>query len=156
MTDKLIILGSTGSIGTQALDVARKRGIKITALTANSNAGLLEKQAREFEPVKVALLDEQAAADLRVRLADTDVKVLSGIGGICECAREESADTVLNSIVGMAGLGPTLDAIDEGKNLALANKETLVAGGQLVMNAIERTTKSALLDLYALVISPLI
>ena len=135
MTDKLIILGSTGSIGTQALDVARKRGIKITALTANSNAGLLEKQAREFEPVKVALLDEQAAADLRVRLADTDVKVLSGIGGICECAREESADTVLNSIVGMAGLVPTLDAIDEGKNLALANKETLVAGGQLVMNA---------------------
>ena len=135
MTDKLIILGSTGSIGTQALDVARKRGIKITALTANSNAGLLEKQAREFEPVKVALLDEQAAADLRVRLADTDVEVLSGIGGICECAREESADTVLNSIVGMAGLVPTLDAIDEGKNLALANKETLVAGGQLVMNA---------------------
>ncbi|MBO4445678.1 MAG: 1-deoxy-D-xylulose-5-phosphate reductoisomerase [Clostridia bacterium] len=135
MTDKLIILGSTGSIGTQALDVARKRGIKITALTASSNAELLEKQAREFEPVKVALLDEQAAADLRVRLADTDVKVLSGIGGICECAREESADTVLNSIVGMAGLVPTLDAIDEGKNLALANKETLVAGGQLVMNA---------------------
>ena len=135
MTDRLVILGSTGSIGTQALDVAKQRDIKITALTANSNAELLEEQAREFEPAKVALLDEQAAADLRTRLADTDIKVLSGIGGICECAREESADTVLNSIVGMAGLVPTLDAIDEGKNLALANKETLVAGGQLVMNA---------------------
>ncbi len=135
MTDRLIILGSTGSIGTQALDVARKLGIKITALTANSRVDLLEEQAREFNPRMVALLDEKAASDLRVRLADTDIKVLSGIGGICECAREESADTVLNSIVGMAGLVPTLDAIDEGKNLALANKETLVAGGQLVMDA---------------------
>ena len=83
----------------------------------------------------VALLDEDAAADLRVRLADTDVKVFSGLSGICECARAEAADTVLNSIVGMAGLLPTLDAIDEKKNIALANKETLVAGGQLVMNS---------------------
>ena len=135
MTDKLSILGSTGSIGTQALEVARKHNIKITALTANVNSALLEEQAREFSPKMVALLDEDAARDLKVRLADTDIKVLSGIGGICECAREESADTVLNSIVGMAGLVPTLDAIDEGKNLALANKETLVAGGKLVMNA---------------------
>ena len=132
MTDRLIILGSTGSIGTQALDVARKLGIKITALTANSRVDLLEEQAREFNPRMVALLDEKAASDLRVRLADTDIKVLSGIGGICECAREESADTVLNSIVGMAGLVPTLDAIDEGKNLALANKETLVTAGEIV------------------------
>lgn len=135
MTDKLCILGSTGSIGTQALEVARKHNINITALTASVNADRLEEQAREFKPKMVALLDEEAARDLKLRLSDIDVKVLSGIGGICECAREESADTVLNSIVGMAGLVPTLDAIDEGKNLALANKETLVAGGQLVMNA---------------------
>ncbi|MCQ2488277.1 MAG: 1-deoxy-D-xylulose-5-phosphate reductoisomerase [Clostridia bacterium] len=135
MTDKLCILGSTGSIGTQALDVARKHNIKITALTASSSVDKLEEQAREFKPNLVAMLDENAAKDLKVRLQDTDIKVLSGIGGICECAREESADTVLNSVVGMAGLVPTLDAIDEGKNLALANKETLVAGGQLVMNA---------------------
>lgn len=135
MTDRLSILGSTGSIGTQALDVVRKHGIEVVALTANKNAELLEAQAREFSPKTVALLDEDAAADLRVRLADTDVKVLSGLSGICECARAEAADTVLNSIVGMAGLLPTLDAIDEKKNIALANKETLVAGGQLVMNS---------------------
>lgn len=135
MTDRLSILGSTGSIGTQALDVVRKHGIEVVALTANKNAELLEAQAREFSPKMVALLDEDAAADLRVRLADTDVKVLSGLSGICECARAEASDTVLNSIVGMAGLLPTLDAIDEKKNIALANKETLVAGGQLVMNS---------------------
>lgn len=134
MTDKLSILGSTGSIGTQALDVARKQGIEITALTANCNVDLLEEQAREFSPKTVAMLDEASASDLRMRLADTDIKVLSGISGICECAREQSCDTVLNSIVGMAGLLPTMDAINEGKNLALANKETLVAGGKLVMD----------------------
>lgn len=134
MTDKLSILGSTGSIGTQALDVARKQGIEITALTANCNVALLEEQAREFSPKTVAMLDEASASDLRMRLADTDIKVLSGISGICECAREQSCDTVLNSIVGMAGLLPTMDAINEGKNLALANKETLVAGGKLVMD----------------------
>lgn len=135
MTDRLSILGSTGSIGTQALDVVKKHGIKVVALTANKNAELLEQQAREFSPEMVALLDEDAAADLRTRLADTDIRVLSGLSGICECARADAADTVLNSIVGMAGLLPTLDAIDEKKNIALANKETLVAGGQLVMNA---------------------
>ncbi|NLL63880.1 MAG: 1-deoxy-D-xylulose-5-phosphate reductoisomerase [Ruminococcaceae bacterium] len=135
MTDRLTILGSTGSIGAQAIEVARARGIKIVALTANSNVDIIEEQAREFLPRKVALLSEEAAADLKVRLADTDIKVLSGIGGVCECAKEETADTVLNSIVGMAGLLPTLDAIEEGKNIALANKETLVAGGRLVMNA---------------------
>lgn len=135
MTERLSILGSTGSIGTQALEVARKHGIKVTALAASTSVNLLEQQIREFGPTKAALLSEEAAADLRVRVADTDTKVLSGIGGVCECAREQSADTVLNSIVGMAGLLPTLDAIDEGKNIALANKETLVAGGRLVMRA---------------------
>lgn len=135
MTEKLSILGSTGSIGTQALEVARKHKIGITALAANSSVDLLERQIREFKPIKAALLNEDSAAELKARVADTDTVILSGINGVCECAREQSADTVLNSIVGMAGLLPTLDAIDEGKNIALANKETLVAGGRLVMRA---------------------
>ncbi len=135
MTEKLIILGSTGSIGTQALEVARKHRIQITALAANSSVDLLERQIREFKPRVAALLSEEAAAELKARVSDTDTIVLSGIGGVCECAREQSADTVLNSIVGMAGLLPTLDAIEEGKDIALANKETLVAGGRLVMRA---------------------
>ncbi len=135
MTDRLCILGSTGSIGTQALEVAKKYDIKITALTAHHNIDKLAEQAIEFEPEMVAIFDEDLAPELRSRLSMTGIKVLSGIMGICECARSQSADTVLNSIVGMAGLVPTLDAIDEGKNIALANKETLVAGGKLVMNA---------------------
>lgn len=135
MTEKLSILGSTGSIGTQALEVARKHKIEITALAANSSVDLLERQIREFKPRKAALLNEDSAAELKARVADTDTVILSGINGVCECAREQSADTVLNSIVGMAGLLPTLDAIDEGKDIALANKETLVAGGRLVMRA---------------------
>jgi len=132
MTEKLSILGSTGSIGTQAIDVCKKANIKITALTANSNAELLEKQARELHPKKVALADENAAKDLKERLRDTDIKVLSGQSGVCECAAEETCDTVLNGIVGMAGLEPTLCALNAKKSLALANKETLVAGGSLV------------------------
>ena len=132
MTQKLSILGATGSIGTQALDVAQKANIEITALTAGSNFELLEKQARQFRPKKVALACESAAKELKERLRDTDIKVLSGQSGICECAAEESADTVLNGIVGMAGLEPTLCALNAKKSLALANKETLVAGGSLV------------------------
>ena len=133
MTENLVILGSTGSIGEQSLDVARKCGYKIKALTANSNVEKIEKQAREFTPEAVALSDEKSAAELKIRLADTDIKVLSGVEGVCECAVTESADTVLNSIVGMAGLRPTLSAISAGKKLALANKETLVAAGELVL-----------------------
>ena len=132
MTEKLSILGSTGSIGTQALDVCKKANISVTALTANGNFELLEKQAREFKPKKVALADEKAAKELKARLRDTDIKVLSGQSGVCECAAEETADTVLNGIVGMAGLEPTLCALKAKKGLALANKETLVAGGSLV------------------------
>lgn len=132
MTQKLSILGATGSIGTQALDVAQKANIEITALTAGSNFELLEKQARQFRPKKVALACESAAKELKERLRDTDIKVLSGQSGICECAAEKSADTVLNGIVGMAGLEPTLCALNAKKSLALANKETLVAGGSLV------------------------
>ena len=134
MTENLSILGSTGSIGKQSLDVCRKCGYGVKALTAFSSVDEIEKQAREFKPEKVALVDEKAAADLKIKLADTDIKVLGGMDGVCECAEIQSADTVLNSIVGMAGLKPTLTAIYAGKKIALANKETLVAGGQLVMS----------------------
>ncbi|MBR5497808.1 MAG: 1-deoxy-D-xylulose-5-phosphate reductoisomerase [Clostridia bacterium] len=132
---KIAILGSTGSIGTQSIDVALKHGYKVTALTAHSNAGILEEQARLLRPEKVALYNEAEALKLKTSLADTDIKVLSGVEGICECAADTSADTVINSIVGMAGLRPTLAVINAGKALALANKESLVAGGQLVMGA---------------------
>ncbi len=134
MTENLSILGSTGSIGKQSLDVCRKCGYGVKALTAFSSVDEIEKQAREFKPEKVALVDEKAAADLKIKLADTDIKVLGGMDGVCECAEIQSADTVLNSVVGMAGLKPTLKAIYAGKKIALANKETLVAGGQLVMS----------------------
>lgn len=134
MTENLLILGSTGSIGKQSLDVCRKCGYGVKALTAFSSVEEIEKQAREFKPEKVALVDEKAAADLKIKLADTDIKVLGGMDGVCECAEIQSADTVLNSVVGMAGLKPTLTAIYAGKKIALANKETLVAGGQLVMS----------------------
>ncbi len=134
MTKSLSILGSTGSIGVQSLDVCRKCGYSVKALTAFSSADKIEEQAREFRPEVVALVDEKAAADLKVRLADTNIRVLSGVEGVCECASLESADTVLNSVVGMAGLKPTLTAIQAKKKIALANKETLVAGGQLVLS----------------------
>lgn len=134
MTENLSILGSTGSIGKQSLDVCRKCGYGVKALTAFSSVDEIEKQAREFKPEKVALVDEKAAADLKIKLADTDIKVLGGMDGVCECAEIQSADTVLNSVVGMAGLKPTRTAIYAGKKIALANKETLVAGGQLVMS----------------------
>lgn len=134
MTENLSILGSTGSIGKQSLDVCRKCGYGVKALTAFSSVDEIEKQAREFKPEKVALVDKKAAADLKIKLADTDIKVLGGMDGVCECAEIQSADTVLNSVVGMAGLKPTLTAIYAGKKIALANKETLVAGGQLVMS----------------------
>ncbi len=130
---KLIILGSTGSIGTQALDIVRANPDKymVTALAAGSNAELLEKQAREFKPLVVALFDEAAAAKLKVSLADTNTKVLSGVQGVCEAAQADG-DIVLNAIVGIAGLRPTLCAIDASKTIALANKETLVTGGEIV------------------------
>ncbi|MBQ6931827.1 MAG: 1-deoxy-D-xylulose-5-phosphate reductoisomerase [Clostridia bacterium] len=134
MSEKIIsVLGSTGSIGEQALDVARLHGYRINSLTAAKNVDIIERQAREFMPSKVAMADEAAAKELKVRLADTDIKVLSGVEGVCECAADNAQAVVLNSIVGMAGLQPTVAAINEGCKIALANKETLVAGGQLVM-----------------------
>ena len=138
MTENLSILGSTGSIGKQSLDVCRKCGYGVKALTAFSSVDIIEKQAREFKPEMVALVDENAAHDLKIKLADTDIKVLGGMDGVCECAQIPSADTVLNSVVGMAGLKPTLTAIHARKKIALANKETLVAGGQLVMSEAEK------------------
>ncbi len=135
MTKKLSILGSTGSIGTQSLDVAEMRKYEIIALTADRNVKLLEEQIRKWKPKYAALADEKAAAELKIAVADTDTKVFSGIEGVCQCAAAEEADTVLNSVVGIAGLRPTLTAIGEGKNIALANKETLVAGGALVMKS---------------------
>lgn len=131
MNKEITVLGSTGSIGTQALEVAEMQGYRIRALTANSNTDLIEKQIRKFKPEYAALVDEKAAEDLKIRVADTDTKVLSGMKGVCECA-SLGAEYVLNSIVGMAGLEPTISAINAGSELALANKETLVAGGQLV------------------------
>ena len=144
MTKSLSILGSTGSIGTQSLDVARLRGYNVEALTAYSDVARMETQIREFHPKTVAMVEEKAAADLKVRVADTNTKVLSGKDGVCACARADGADTVLNSVVGMAGLEPTLAAIDAKKKLALANKETLVAGGQLVMEAAKKNSVSIL------------
>ncbi len=131
---KLSLLGSTGSIGTQALDVARCLGIRVEALAARRNITLLEQQIREFKPSVAAVMEEAAAEELRIKVADLPVKVLSGMDGFREVAALEASDTVLNSVVGMVGLIPTLTAIQAGKRLALANKETLVAGGRLVMD----------------------
>ena len=130
---RLVILGSTGSIGTQALDVAQKLGYPVLALAAYGNVTLLEEQIRAFRPRFAALFDETVAADLRVRVRDVDVTVLSGMEGLCELAALPEADMVLNSVVGMVGLLPTLTALRAGHDVALANKETLVAGGELVM-----------------------
>lgn len=133
------ILGSTGSIGTQSLDVIKKRGYNVVALTAYNHVDEIEKQIREYKPKYAALVDGEAAKELKIRVGDTDTKVYSGLDGVCECACADEADTVINSVVGMAGLKPTLAAIEAGKTIALANKETLVAGGQLVMgNAVKK------------------
>ena len=140
---KLIILGSTGSIGVQALEVAERNGYKVTALAAGKNTELLEKQARKFKPDIVAVSETQAANDLKVRLKDTDIKVLSGGEGVCAAAQYEG-DIVLNAIVGIAGLSPTLAAIDAKKTIALANKETLVAGGEIVNRRLKETGVSLL------------
>ena len=142
MTKNLCILGSTGSIGTQALDVVRKLGIKISALTAATDVNTIEAQVREFRPELAVMFDENSAKDLKSRIADTSTKVKSGMDGLMEAAVISSADTVLNSVVGMVGLQPTLAAINAGKNIALANKETLVTGGKLVMDAVAKNNVS--------------
>lgn len=132
---KVTVLGSTGSIGTQALDVIEKNGYEVVGLSANSSVLQLENQVRRFRPPFACMVDERAARALRDTLRDTDTKVLAGVDGLCELAAREEADVVLNSVVGMVGLRPTLAAIGAGKPVALANKETLVAGGKLVTEA---------------------
>lgn len=132
------ILGSTGSIGTQTLDVARAyKGIRVHAISAHSNITLLEQQVREFKPGLVCVVDEQKAKELKVKIADTDTKVVSGKQGLLEVATCEGAETVVTAVVGISGLVPTIEAIKAGKNIALANKETLVTGGHIVTRLAE-------------------
>lgn len=138
MVNTLSILGSTGSIGTQALDVARKLNLNICALTAYSNIDILEQQVREFKPSLAVVFSQEKAEEFRTKIADTDTQVLCGMDGLIEASVISSADMVLNSLVGMVGLTPTLSALNAGKDVALANKETLVAGGSLVMDAVKK------------------
>ena len=133
----IVILGSTGSIGTQTLDVCRMHGFGVKALSAGSNVELLEKQAREFRPEYVCIFHEEYYPDMKQRLSDTDIKVLCGMDGLFELARLE-CDIVVNSVVGMVGLVPTLEAAKAGNDIALANKETLVAGGKLVTDCVKQ------------------
>ena len=140
---KLSLLGSTGSIGTQALEVVRNlqaqgERLQVEVLAARSSVKLLEEQAREFHPAAVAVFDEGAALSLRQSLRDTDIPVLAGMEGLCRAAAWETADTTLNAVVGMVGLQPTLAAVQAKKTVALANKETLVAGGSLVMDQVRK------------------
>lgn len=129
----ITVLGSTGSIGTQSLDVCREQGIRVEALTAQSNVALIEAQIREFKPRFAALSDPVAAADLKLRVADTDTRVFAGAEGILDLISLLAGDTVVNAIIGGAGLLPTLAIIEAGKNLALANKESLVTAGEVVL-----------------------
>lgn len=138
MKQRLSILGSTGSIGRQSLEVIAALGLSVGALTAHKSVELLEEQARAFHPELVVLTDETAAKDLAVRLKDTSVRVASGKSGLMEAATLEGVDTVLTSVVGSAGLEPTLAAIQAGKDIALANKETLVCAGALVTAAAKK------------------
>lgn len=135
---KLSILGSTGSIGKQSLDIAKKLNMPIFALSANTNTKLLSEQAREFNVKYVCIYDESKYNEMKTALSDTDIKVVAGMDGLCKIATLDEIDTVLNSVVGMIGLRPTLCAIEAGKDIALANKETLVAGGSIVTEAVKR------------------
>lgn len=135
MVKGLSILGSTGSIGVQALDVCDNLKIDVISLVANTNVKLMEEQIRRFHPRVAALFDEHAADELKLAVADTDTKVLKGMSGVLEAVTHPDADTVLTSVVGIAGLIPTMAAIDAGKNIALSNKETLVTSGGIVMEA---------------------
>lgn len=131
---KIAILGSTGSIGTQTLEVARHNGdIQVLGLTAGSNIRLLEKQIREFAPVAVSVMDEDKARDLAVRVRDTDTKVLSGMDGMMKVAALKDTEILVTAVVGMIGIRPTIEAIRAGKDIALANKETLVTAGHIIM-----------------------
>ncbi|MBR2578936.1 MAG: 1-deoxy-D-xylulose-5-phosphate reductoisomerase, partial [Clostridia bacterium] len=138
MQNNIAILGSTGSIGTQTLEVCEEQNIKVRAISANKNIDLLEKQVRKFKPDFVAVFNEQSAKTLKQNIKDTNTKVFSGMSGLCEISSSPKVDTVLTAVSGMIGLEPTLAAIDSKKTIALANKETLVAGGELVMRAAKK------------------
>ncbi|MBQ9837132.1 MAG: 1-deoxy-D-xylulose-5-phosphate reductoisomerase [Oscillospiraceae bacterium] len=138
MTKTLALLGATGSIGQQTLQVARELGLRVAALTARNNVDKLEAQVRQFLPRLAVLYDAAAAQELRQRVVDLDVEVLSGPEGLLAAASMEEADTVVTAVVGSVGLAPTLAAIEKGKRIALANKETLVCAGELVMAAAEK------------------
>ena len=131
---KIAILGSTGSIGTQTLDVVRANGdIEVLGISAGRNVKMLEEQAREFHPKLIAVWDENAAKDLAVRLQDMDVKIVSGMDGLLELARMPETDILVTAVVGMIGIRPTMEGIKAGKDIALANKETLVTAGHLII-----------------------
>ena len=132
--EKIAILGSTGSIGTQTLDVVRANGdIEVLGISAGRNVKMLEEQAREFHPKLIAVWDENAAKDLAVRLQDMDVKIVSGMDGLLELARMPETDILVTAVVGMIGIRPTMEGIKAGKDIALANKETLVTAGHLII-----------------------
>ena len=139
MTNTIAVLGSTGSIGRQTLDVANQLGLRVAVLTAHTRVEQMEKQARKFRPRLAVMTDETAARDLAVRLSDTDVRVMGGQAALEEAAVFSEADTVVTAVVGMVGLKPTLAAIREKKRIALANKETLVCAGELVMDVAEES-----------------
>ena len=138
MSNCISLLGSTGSIGRQSLEVIAACGMTVAALTANRDVERMEEQCRQFRPRLAVMMDPAAAADLQTRLADTTVRVTSGPEGLVEAATMEEADTVLTAVVGMVGLVPTLAAVRQGKRIALANKETLVCAGELVMDGADK------------------
>ena len=133
--NKIVLLGSTGSIGTQTLDIVRNYSsdLQVVALAAGSNVVLMEQQIREFMPKKAVMWSEEAAKDLKEKVADLPVEVLAGMDGLLEIVTMEEADTVVTAIVGMIGIRPTIAAIESGKTIALANKETLVTAGHIIM-----------------------
>ena len=131
---RIAILGSTGSIGTQTLDVVRNnKDIQVTALACGNNLKLMEEQIREFRPKTAVMWTKEAAKELQVKIADMDVKVLSGMEGLLYIASEDDAEIMVTAIVGMIGIRPTIAAINAGKDIALANKETLVCAGHIIM-----------------------
>ena len=140
MGRNIVLLGSTGSIGTQTLDVARANpdDLKIVGIAANRSVDKVEQQVREFRPKYVAMYDEDAAKELKIKLADMPIKILSGMEGLVEISQIEEADTVLTAVVGMIGIRPTMAAIESGKDIALANKETLVTAGHIIMPLAEK------------------
>lgn len=142
---KIGILGSTGSIGTQTLDIVRKeKDLEVVSLAAGSNVTLLEEQIREFQPKLAALWDEKAAADLRVRVSDLPVRIVSGMDGLVEVSTAADMEVLVTGIVGMIGIRPTIAAIEAGKDIALANKETLVTAGHIIMPLAEEKGVSIL------------